>query len=71
MTVTTTPTAIPSAISVAFLRNPCYLFLLASSVALGHALGTAETYAFPISERLVGGSLAAASRRRCWSERWR
>lgn len=58
----TTPVEVEaeSTIPAAFLRNPRYLFWLASSVAFGQALGTAETCAYPVAERLGGGSLAAA-----------
>ncbi|WP_400161933.1 MFS transporter [Brevibacillus sp. TJ4] len=40
--------------------NPRYIFWVLASVAFGHALGTAETGAFPISKSLNGGPNTAA-----------
>lgn len=40
--------------------NPRFIFWLLVSIAFGHALGTAETGAFPISQYMGGGANAAA-----------
>lgn len=41
-------------------RNRRFLFWMAVSVAFGHALGTAETGAFPLARELGGGTREAA-----------